>query len=417
MPLKTLANAERHNSPAALQREDRPLRTALTCVLIISFILEFIFWAAFLLSSLLYRTDFRHLYVAGYMVRSGHVHELYSLELQKQLQNRLVSQSLDVLPFNHLSFEAVLFVPFSFLTYRHAYFVWLIVNIGLLAAALRLLAPWIQPALNETWLAPAMFLLFLPVQVALLQGQDSILLLLILGGAFVLLSKNRDLAAGAVMAVGLFKFQIVLPIAALFLLKRRFRFSIAFAAASVALGLLSICMVGVGQIKLYSQLLTHMSLDSGPTGSMREAVVPADIAAVRGLISVLGSTFLNARVLQITALALSALLLLAVAFYVPRRIASSRLLAIFIPAGVLAGYHVLTHDMSIMLLPLLLVLRNGRRADVLPIVAYSAVALFSIPLIKFIRPHLFFGVSLFLLEFLIVMIYSARKSTFIGEPQ
>ena len=46
------------------------------------------------------------------------------------------------------------------------------------------------------WLPPAMFLAFLPIAAALLQGQDSILLLTLLAAALVSLHSGREFAAG-----------------------------------------------------------------------------------------------------------------------------------------------------------------------------------------------------------------------------
>ena len=46
------------------------------------------------------------------MVRSGNAHELYEYDAQLRFQNRLVSPGDIALPFNHLAYEALLFVLF-----------------------------------------------------------------------------------------------------------------------------------------------------------------------------------------------------------------------------------------------------------------------------------------------------------------
>src|SRR5207244_13270755 len=85
---------------------------------------------------------------------------------------------------------------------------------------------------------PAMLSTFLPVNVALMQGQDSILLLVLLAAAFVALHRGRGFAAGTLVGLGLFKLQIVIPIAILFFAWRRWRFSAGFALSStVGMGL------------------------------------------------------------------------------------------------------------------------------------------------------------------------------------
>jgi hypothetical protein len=402
--------------PAAVEKpqaihisaEARRLRVFLSCVLIISFCLEFVFWTAFMLSPLRNRTDFRQLYVAGYMARTGHLHQLYDLGPQHSLQNSLISPEHDVLPFNHPSFEALWFAPLSLLPYKFAYFAWLVANLLLLAFSLRLLGPWVQPTMETKWLAPTMVLLFLPVQIALLQGQDSVLLLLLLTIALVLLSRNRDSAAGAITALGMFKFQIVLPIAFLFLLVRRWRFAAAFSGVCVMLGVLSVCLIGTGETKLYLHSLSEMSLDSGQAGSLGYAVVPQDMATLRGLVSAVGTSHFSARTMQVSAVIFSVLLLPAVAVFVPKKTASEKLLLVFVLAAALAGYHVLTHDMSIVILPILLILGDPSRAASSPWLKYSAAALFSAPLSSFFQPHHLYLVSLVLIEFLAMVIWLVR---------
>ncbi len=164
------------------------------------------------------RADFRQLYTAGFMVRSGYASQLYDYNSQRRFQNVLVSPADIALPFNHLSYEALLFAPFSLLPFRAAYFTFLGTNLALLALCYRLLRPGMDTLADIfRWLPAAMFLGFLPVAAALMQGQDSILLLTLLVAATVALQRGANLTAGALVGFGLFKFQIVLPIALLLL--------------------------------------------------------------------------------------------------------------------------------------------------------------------------------------------------------
>ena len=176
------------------------------------------------------RADFRQLYTAGYLVRSGRGHQLYDYDTQFRFQNELVSKAEIALPFIRPAYQALLFAPFSFLTYRSAYFAFLAVNLALLWASFRLLRPKMNRiARVYPWLPAAMFLGFLPIAAALIQGQDSILLVTLLAVALVALDHKRELTAGILLGLGLFKFQIVIPIALLFLAWRRWRFFSGFA--------------------------------------------------------------------------------------------------------------------------------------------------------------------------------------------
>ena len=164
------------------------------------------------------RADFRQLYTAGFMVRSGYASQLYDYDSQHRFQNALVNPADIALPFNHLSYEALLFAPFSLLPFRAAYFTFLGTNLALLALCYRLLRPGMDTLADIfRWLPAAMFVGFLPVAAALMQGQDSILLLTLLVAATVALQRGANLTAGALVGFGLFKFQIVLPIALLLL--------------------------------------------------------------------------------------------------------------------------------------------------------------------------------------------------------
>src|SRR6266567_8652820 len=75
------------------------------------------------------RADFRQLYAAGYMVKTGQRYELYDYDLQTQIENNVVGPSDTPLPFNHLPYEAILFAPLSAFSYRTAYFIFLAINL------------------------------------------------------------------------------------------------------------------------------------------------------------------------------------------------------------------------------------------------------------------------------------------------
>src|SRR5882724_12805260 len=210
-------------------------------ILPIIFCMQFLAWLTFLPKALRGHADFRQLYVAGYMVRTGHRTQLYDYAAQTYFQNTLVSNGELALPFIRPAYQALLFVPFSLFSYRTAYLGFLLLNVLLLALAFLLLQPRMR-GLSRVWpgLPPALFLGFYPVALALMQGQDSILLLALLAAAVVSLERNRDLAAGTLVGLGLFKFQIVIPIALLFLVWRRWRFSAGFVLAAILVGLLSL---------------------------------------------------------------------------------------------------------------------------------------------------------------------------------
>src|SRR5437870_12975204 len=61
------------------------------------------------------RADFRQLYAAGYMARSGQSRQLYDYDSQRRFQNQVVSQTDLALPSIRPAYAAVLLRPLSLL--------------------------------------------------------------------------------------------------------------------------------------------------------------------------------------------------------------------------------------------------------------------------------------------------------------
>jgi len=366
-----------------------------------------VFWAAFLLSSLRNRADFRQLYVAGYMARSGHRHQLYDLELQHSLQNSLISPEANVLPFIRPSYSALLFAPLSFLSYKVAYFFWLVTNLVLLATSFRLLSPGRWEG-KEVWPAAA-FLLFVPIQIALMQGQDSILLLMLFSWAFMLLRRKSEFAAGMISALGLFKFQLILPIVLLFALKRRGNYVAGFTLIAAILGCVSVWLVGFDQTRLYVQQLRSIGLQSASPNSLSSAASWTSMATLKGLMFGLGGSHISGQAIQVSSILLSAGLILAVALAIPKAAPSAELLTVSVVLGVLAGAYVFAHDLSILLLPLMLALCSSSWTSDSRRVGYAATAVFTAMLLEFYSPRRFYLVSLFVILFLWTVVQSMRK--------
>src|SRR5216683_5764161 len=79
------------------------------------------------------RVDFRSFYAAGYLIRTGRSRLLYDYSSEVSFQNQIVSARNMALPFIHPPYEALIFVPFSYLRFRSAYFAYLLFNVALLA--------------------------------------------------------------------------------------------------------------------------------------------------------------------------------------------------------------------------------------------------------------------------------------------
>jgi hypothetical protein len=356
------------------------------------------------------RTDFRSQYTAGYMMRSGNAHRIYDYGAQLFFQNQLVLARDLALPFDHLSYEALLFVPFSYLSFEAAYFAMVAFNLAVLALSVRLMRRWTTSVDGiYPWQSAVMAFTFLPTALALMQGQDSILLLLCLTGAFLALEDGNEFRAGVLLSLGLFKFQIVLPIAFLFFLWKRWSFSAGFSLSAAVLVASSIALIGWDAAKSYFRLLLSMSvgLTSGVDQS-RLGTPPAIMPNLRGLVFGLLNNRIPAIWVQVVIVVLSAVCVVAAFIGGSKtRKGSSLLIAILTAAAV--SYHFHLHDMTILLLPILVWLDQCIQA--VPHgdlhqrrVALWAALLFTFPVIFCFSPSHFYLTALVICGFLFVVL-------------
>jgi hypothetical protein len=290
------------------------------------------------------RADFKAFYSAGYIVRTGRGGELYDYAVQQRTQQTSVSSSGVTLPFQHAPYEALLFAPLSAASYRTAYWAFFAFNLILLAATAVVLDP-LLPRLKESWrpLVPAMVLLFMPAGFALIQGQDSILLLLLFACCYSAAKKDRDFLSGCLLALGLFKFQITLPFVVALQVWRRARLLAGFVSCAAVLGLVSLWVVRPQGVSLYTK-----SLLEAQSHLAQFEIVPEMMINLRGLIYATMSGLLSGNALVGLTLVVSGLLL---------AWAASRATASFESAVVvatLASYHLMVHDASLLILPLLI---------------------------------------------------------------
>ncbi|HWE86013.1 MAG TPA: glycosyltransferase family 87 protein [Terracidiphilus sp.] len=290
------------------------------------------------------------MYTAGYMVRTGHGAEIYDYGAEKAYQDRLVTRSAVPLPFIRPGYQALLFAPFSLLPFVPAYGTFLLLNVAALALFFRLLLPSIEGLTRKNPSLMGALPLYIPVTVALLQGQDSLWLLVLIAGGLQCLRGEKDFAAGALIALGLFKLQMIFPIFALFLFWRRIRFCAGFTCTGVALGAISVWVTGAEASRLYVKEMFGLGSSLGfASGPRLEINLMANL---HGLISVLLQGTLY--VLPAT-IAVSALLLMLLAIRRPRR---EDQLIVAVTCGALVSYYMYVHDMSVLLVPMLVVLQR-----------------------------------------------------------
>lgn len=290
-------------------------------------------------------TDFPDFYVAARMVREGAGHELYSAAVQQEFQIRYAGRVGTY--FIHPPFETLLYLPFAQWPMERAYLLWSLLNVGLLLLTARITARQMLPGWDWQMLA-AGALLFTPVLLNFIQGQDSALLLFLLAMAFAALKRGQPLVAGAWLGCGLFKFHLVLPIAVVFLFGKRWRVLGGFAAGAVVLALVSAAISGRGWLVAYARFLGELA--KLPMAGIH----PDEMANLRGLVALLFPASI-----WIPLTAASSLVVLGLAIRGCSRTGLELGFANAVVAAALLSYHLSPHDLSVLLLPMALLWRHA----------------------------------------------------------
>ncbi len=235
-------------------------------------------------------------YVAAQMFRQGYRHQLYDLVLQRAFQMHYL-QSEGVV-FCYPSLVAVIYSPTSFFTVVQGHLLWSVISIVLFMLCAFVLTRAF--ALNKDWFVVfGLFSAFLPVYFHLLQGQVDVLVLAAFLLGFWTMKRGRDRLAGFALAVGLIKFQVMLPFMLILLLRKRWRVLAGFALGSAVFFASCVIISGIGEIAGYAHLLTHLN-------NIPNAVVaPGMMANLRGLLYLAVGREANLLLLALLSLGLS----------------------------------------------------------------------------------------------------------------
>lgn len=230
--------------------------------------------------------DFLAFYTAGTMLRHGEARRLYDLGLQAQLERQLLSESTP-LSFYHPAYEAWVFEPLAHLSLSRAFLSWTVVNLvvlGLVFWLFRSIGYPLDQDRRLVWLIAS-----LPaVAGTLVKGQDTMPLALVFLLAFLALKKRREVLAGLVLGMGLFRFEVLLPFLFIFFLRRRWKVlagSAVMAAAGVA-G--SVAIVGWKGLVQYFEILVQAGRARGSLMSGNVAQMPS----LRGALAALFGPFI-----------------------------------------------------------------------------------------------------------------------------
>ena len=364
--------------------------------------LQLLAWIAYIPMSLGGVADFRSLYTAGYLVRAGQSRDLYDGNKVLQIQQHLVPLPGAMgIRMDHPAYEALLFAPLSLFQYRHAFALFLLLNVVAFLLCVRLVAPYLSE-LRHSWrfLPLLLFASFFPVTRTMAQGQDSVILLLLVCAAYLYFRNTRELKAGILLGLALFKFQIVIPIAIVFALWKRWRFVLGFATSSAFVGLISLFMVGAGGARQYALMLLDLSINlRSQADALRYSISPRTMLNVRGLMSALLEGRVGHWTLQLIVVALSILIVFFAARCKPSFVTA-------ILAASLVSYHLNVQDAIVMIIPIGVILCGTYKVDA-AIAALALVLPFTAiwPLLGYI------GAIPFLLLFFVTVFRSFREQT------
>ncbi len=330
------------------------------------------------------QSDLRVFYTPGYMLRIGQAKDIYDFPAVRRNQDKKVAPDNAAVPFLHPAYEAVVFMPLSFLPYRVAYVVWAGVNFLILGLISFLLRPCLADlsAVGPKWIPPALLLGFMPVAFTILAGQDSLFLLLILVLAYRRIASN-ELQAGILLGLGMFRFQVLLPIVALFLLWCSLKFVAGWVAGSAAVLSVSVVITGLDAQVQYARLLRQM-------GSVSFWLLLRRMTNLRALFA--------AYDFGIVPFALVSLSVFLVAAVIGSRLNPEQRLLLAVSVSALITYFLFLHDLSMLALPVLLAINEaiGRREWLRAALASAVLSGFSV--FWFARDKFYLG-ALFTLFF------------------
>jgi hypothetical protein len=252
----------------------------------------------------------------------------------------------------HPPYEALLFLPLTIFSYKTAFILWTTINLILVWLVPAVLWNFIPRLHADSSVFAILYGTFLPLLVCLMFGQDSIILLFLISLSFWSLSKRRDALAGFFLALGLFKFQLIIPIIASLIVVRYWRVVAGFALGLAALLIGSFALVGPVSTFNYFRFLFAFSRHISTNASGRTVLMPN----LRGLISLSTGQFFQPWLQSLVIVTLSITTLIALLVWT-KKFHSSAIAVRFSMAVLVASvisYHYYIYNAAILVVPILL---------------------------------------------------------------
>ncbi len=307
--------------------------------------------------------DFTVYYTAGRMLREGRGFQLYDPHAQLAVQREFAADAEtrhNPLPYIHPPFEALIFLPLTFLPYAAAFVVWNGLNLGILLGVVRLLRSSVECLRHISGLDLYLALLaFSPVIANFHQGQDALLLLVVVLLAFRAWEQGADFTAGLWIGAGLFKYHLILPLAVVLVLWRGRKFLLGILTTASAAILISLAIVGWHGALAYPGFTWRVLAQPG-LGRIPFRQLPNLLGLIAGWSTKEYTGWL------VPALALAAsILLLAIAVRMGRfavnRSLEKMAFAFALTSALFVGYSTNTYDLALLVLPIALAIDHSLR--------------------------------------------------------
>jgi alpha-1,2-mannosyltransferase len=291
-------------------------------------------------------------YCVSHLVVTGHGADIYNLHALGQVEAALspgFSVPGGAVPNAYPPSFVLLLAPLAWLPYNAAYFVWLGVNCLLLGLALFMLESIGGLHGRSSFFFRVLIVLSLPVLLALIHGQASILILVCLALALLALESHHDVLAGVALAGLLTKPQYLPALIIALLVLRRWRVIGSFAMACLGEMLVPVPILGVSSIRNWLHVLITARNWSNRPGFAS----PADNRGVVGQVNLV----LHGRGAEAVVVITGLLLVIALIWVTAYSARVDLAFALATVVAVLMSPHALIHDLSLLAVPVAVALR------------------------------------------------------------
>ncbi len=303
--------------------------------------------------------DFVAFYVAGSQTLGGDAERLYDPARVHVLQEAATLGKVPDLyvPFRNPPVFAVLVAPFTTLDPVWSFAAWTAFSAVLLVVAVALTLGMV-PRVRSHWRTTVVVVAgFAPVYFGLVDGQNATLSLLLYVLTYWALRRGHDGAAGFTSALGLFKPQLFFVMPVIFLTTRRWKALTVYSltAATIALG--SLALVGVQGLVAWAHVL--VDFEGG-----NAAMFASRMYSLKAVFDLLLPSEPGAA-LALTSVASAVILLLLMRTWSLTRVRDHSLAlrwALTVVVAVLVDPHLLDYDLTVLLLPGLLLVGEVRDA-------------------------------------------------------